>query len=321
MDSVFNFGLYFKPLIYCFRKKNRTASYCLVNRLREEIELTRLQCKASTNKNKVTAVNTLDRFVREKELDYLTVGSITADHIRAFERWALDEGFKPNYVALHMRCLRALFNRINGSGKELFKHVRTTNSQTEKRAVSETVIKHLREMTLPVGSTLDLARDVFLFCFLCMGMPLIDAAFLKKSQYSGGYICYIRQKTNRMVKIKVGYELQQLIQRLSADNSPYLLPILTSVKYNEAMRQYKRFYQRYRRSLQQIAARMGGDVRLTSYTARHTWASIAYTLGIDINTISQALAHASTRITDVYIKELCNSRLYAANEAVLNAIM
>lgn len=321
MNSVFSFGLYFKPLIYCFRKKNRTASYCLVNRLREEIELTRLQCKASTNKNKITAVNTLDRFIREKELDYLTVGSITTDHIKAFERWALDGNYKPNYVALHMRCLRSLFNHINGSGNVLFKHVRTTNCQTEKRAVSETVMKRIMEMPLPDGSSLAQARDVFLFCFLCMGMPLIDAALLKKKQFKGGYISYRRQKTGRQVRFKVGNQLQLIIHRLSTSDSPYLLPIITSSNRSEAQRQYQRFYQRYMRALQEIARKIGGDTHLTSYTPRHTWASIAYKCNVGINVIAQALTHANTNITYSYIKELCDGQLDAANAIVIQTIM
>lgn len=319
MNSVFSFGLYFKPLIYCFRKKNRTASYCLVNRLREEIELTRLQCKASTNKNKITAVNTLDRFIREKELDYLTVGSITADHIKAFERWALDEGFKPNYVALHMRCMRALFNHINGRGKELFKHVRTTNSQTEKRAVDEQIIKTLREMDLSHEHKLNLARNIFLFTFDCMGMPLIDAVMLKKSQIKGDRIVYRRQKTGRMIEVVLCPHILELINKLPDTQTPYLLPAITTIDSGVSYQQYKRFYQQYMRSLAKISERLGIGYRLTSYTVRHSWASIAYKYDVDVNVIARAYGHANANVTYSYIKEISCTQLDLAEKRVFQA--
>ena len=156
------------------------------------------------------------------------------------------------------------------------------------------------------------ARDIFLFCFYSMGIPLIDAAHLKKSQLKNGRITYYRHKTHRMVSIEVVPELAELLKRLTHENSPYLLPILTSEDETEKKKQYKRFYQRYRRALIKLSAILGDDIHLTSYVARHSWASIAYKNGISINIIAQALGHANTDITLAYIKELDNSLLHEA---------
>ena len=170
------------------------------------------------------------------------------------------------------------------------------------------------------GTSIALARDIFLFCFYGMGIPLIDAVMLRKSQLQGGYISYRRQKTNRKVKIRVSAELQRLLDLLSPADSPYLLPILTTNDRTEAKRQYRRFYQRYMRALAKIATLSNLDYRITSYTPRHSWASIAYKNNVDINIIARALGHANTNITYAYIKEINDSQLESANIIVAHAV-
>lgn len=305
------------------RKDCKTTPTSLIVLLRQTIADTRDQYKESTHKNKVTAVNTFERFLFKYNQEHspITINKLTASHIKAFERWALDEGQSPGYVALHMRCLRSLINRINGHGNELFKHVHTANCQTEKRAISEDSIKQIHGIKFAGKTSIAQNRDIFLFCFYGMGIPLIDAVMLKKSQLQGGYISYQRQKTNRMVKIKVSAEMQQLLHLLSPADSPYLLPILTTNDRTEAMRQYKRFYQRYMRSLKKIEAYLDCDCRLTSYTPRHSWASIAYKNNVDINVIARALGHANTNITYAYINDISDSQLENANLTVANAVL
>ena len=300
----------------------KAAPVSAIRRLRLEIEQTRLSSAESTTSNRITAVNTLERFLINTMAgkEPVTIDMLTPDHIKAFERWALDNGSSPGYVALHMRVLRALFNRINGRGKELFCSVRTSNCQTEKKAVSEATIRQIKNLNT-ASCNERLARDVFLFCFYGMGIPLIDAVFMKKTQLKDGYITYYRHKTRRKVRVEVVEELRQILESINGtDESPYLLPILTTEDKGEAMRQYRNFYQKYSRSLGRISARLGMARRLSSYTPRHSWASIAYKNGIDINIIARALGHASTNVTMTYIREIEDSLLDSANRTVCDAI-
>ena len=62
------------------------------------------------------------------------------------------------------------------------------------------------------------------------------------------------------------------------------------------------------------------ESNLTSYTPRHSWASIAHKKGIYINVISQALGHSNTKTTSIYIKEIENEQLEQANKIVISAI-
>lgn len=284
---------------------------------KEEIEKASCLCSRSTTENRTTALNAFEKFLLEKGDETTTADGLTIDHIKAFEKWQLDRGRKLNYVRCNLRNLRAIINRINGKGTELFGSIRTSNAQTEKRAVEEEIISKLEKSQFPKGSRKDLARDVFLFCFYAMGIPLIDAAHLKKSQYRDGQIVYYRHKTHRQVKIKVAPKLKQIIDRLSCNDSTYLLPILTSEDKDVAGLQYKRFQQNYNRILARISKDLGMESHLTSYTPRHTWASIAFEKGININVISQALGHANTRTTQNYIREISGEQLNEANLMVI----
>ena len=307
-----------------WKKKNfteETAKVSVIEQLREVIGTLRPTVAPSTHKNRVTAVNTLERFFQEEmpDREVVTAGSITADTIKAFERWSFDQNYKANYVAQNMSNLRKLIKEVRSDGGELFSLVKTSNCQTEKKAVSEETIKKIREAQLASARDI-LAKDIFLFCFFCMGMPLIDAAFLKKSQLKAGYITYFRHKTHRQVRVKIIPEIKEILDRLTDDESPYLLPILTSENHEEAMRQYYQFYQRYRRALGKISPQLGLEGKLTSYTPRHSWATIAFKKGIDINTISRALGHANTNITMTYIREIEDYQLTDANLVVCNAV-
>ena len=307
--------------LYCNKHKSQTVS--AVKRLRDEIVHTSCLCKEKTHKNKLTAVNAFEKFLTETQQQgaVLRMDDVTPFHIKAFEQWMVNKSYSLNYVRLHMRCLRALFNCINGSGKHLFKEVRTTNCQTEKRAVSEDVVKQLKDLPVSQNSSVAMARNIFLFCFYCMGMPLIDAVRLKKIQLKDNCISYRRRKTNRLITIPIGPELAELLQQLPPSPNAYLLPIITADNTAQAYHQYINFYQRYRRSLKELSCMLSGNVHLTSYVARHTWASIVYHHGGSENVIARALGHSSTNTTRTYITELCDTELVAANEIVTKALM
>ena len=283
----------------------------------EEIERASSLCSKSTTENRTTALNAFEQFLYKRGEAGTTADNLTCDQIKAFEKWLLERGRKLNYVRCNLRNLRAILNRINGKGKEIFESVKTSNAQTEKRAVDAETIRKLEEYKLPEGSRQELARSLFLFCFYAMGIPLIDAVHLQKKQYKDGLIIYYRHKTHRQVKIKVAPKLKHIIDKLSREDSPYLLPILTTEDKTTAERQYKRFLQKYNRTLAKISNELGIDANLTSYTPRHTWASIAFENGITINVISQALGHANIRTTQSYIRELSGEQLNEANLIVI----
>jgi integrase len=76
----------------------------------------------------------------------------------------------------------------------------------------------------------------------------------------------------------------------------------------------------YNHELKVLGKMAGIKIKLTSYVARHTWASLAYINKVDIAVISQALGHSSTSTTQIYIKEINGNVVFKANAFVLNIL-
>ena len=89
---------------------------------------------------------------------------------------------------------------------------------------------------------------------------------------------------------------------------------LVEVSYSSALN-------RYNRSLKELARRAGIKENLTSYVARHSWASIAYEKNIDLPVISKALGHTDTKTTLIYITEIKDKRLASANRKLLREVL
>lgn len=291
----------------------------LRNEIRREVDS---HANASTVKNNRTAVNCLERFMTERGCSLkLAFTDLTPDMMKSFETWHLEHGMKVSYSAQNMRCLRAMLNRIAGPAGNLFGDVRTSNCQTEKRALGEDTLRQIAGMDLSGNTDVMLARDLFMASFYGMGIPLIDLLNIRKSQCHNGHVTYYRRKTHRKVEIEVCPEMQYVIDRYADDSSPFLFPVLTKTDSVESMKEYRRFYQRYSYALGKVARRIGDDVHLTSYMARHSWASIAYKNSVSVNDIAQALGHSNAKITYAYIKDIDISHLSKANSIVVAAIL
>lgn len=307
----------------CARNRARQT---LITCLREEALRLQGQCSESTHTNRLTAINSLENFLCDTQPKARTIAlaDLTNDHIKAYVHWAIGHGLSVNYIRCNLRNLRALLNRLAPEGgRKLFDDIQTGNLRTDKRSAGEDTIRRLIQLPMEADTPDSRARDIFLFCLLMMGMPLIDAAYLRRKQVDEGYIVYSRRKTHRRVRVHITPELKAVIRRLSSaspHDSPYLLPILTSTAPNEAARQYQRFLQRYNQRLADISSRLGLERRLTSYTARHTWASLAFQYGVSPNTISQALCHSNPNTTLTYISDLSNAQLDQANNVVINGL-
>lgn len=297
----------------------------LVRRLRQEIDKASLACSSSTTINRRTAVNALEKFFNERLEGgkHITIGTLNADHIKGFERWHVEKRLTANYCACNMRNLRALLNRIGGMERQehvrlLFKDVRTKKTQARtKKAVSEETIVRLASLETEADSFEETAKDLFLFCLMSRGMPLIDALYLKKSQLKDGRIIYNRHKTQNMARPEATPGVMRIIEKYSSGDSDYLLPFLTSTDPVDSERQYRNFLQKYNRTLTKLSKRIAPDCKLTSYTPRHSWASIAHKLGISDNDISQALAHTNTSTTQEYLKSICDEKIDEDNRRVL----
>ena len=275
----------------------------------------------STKQNYLTSLRSFYSYLGDKDI---SLSSIDSDTIMGFQRWLLQKGICLNTVSCYIRPLRAIYNRAVEEDiiidSHPFKKSFTGMAKTTKRSISEDDIRRIQHLELDEHTSVSFSRDLFLFSFYTQGMPFVDIAFLRKSQLHDGSITYQRHKTGQKVVVKLRQCMTEIINRYIDDNREFVFPLISSDFSTSAERQYLLALGQYNRDLKKIAMYAGIDCNLTSYCARHTWASVAYNQNVDLPVISKALGHTDTQTTMIYIRELNDNRLAEANKKILDSL-
>lgn len=256
----------------------------------------------------------------------LSFSEITPGFVDGYSDWLAKRGLKKNSVSFHMRILRAVFNKgvRKGMVKQNFpfSEVYTGIDKTVKRCLPEDVVSKLKALDLRNNSYIQTARDMFLFSLYTRGMAFVDMAYLKKENIQGKVIFYRRKKSNSIMKVKIEKEISEIIScyESKSKNSPYIFPILkdTTESVNHSL--YLRALGLYNYRLRLLAEMIGYKGSLSSYTARHTWASMVYKLEVPLSVISAGLGHTTEKVTRIYLESLDSSKVDKANRKLINAI-
>mgnify|MGYP000029502237 CR=1 FL=1 len=251
---------------------------------------------------------------------------ITALLMEEFEMYLKKRGNGLNSISYYMRILKAAYNyalkkRWIKENKYPFQNVFTGIEKTAKRAVDEGVVQKLGQLDLQSKPMLDLAKDMFFFSLYTRGMSFIDIARLKKENISGNILVYKRHKTNQKIEVTLPDCAMRIIRKYAAvmTESEYLFPLLYSPKRKKTT-VYPTALHNHNDRLKKISGLLGLSTCLTSYTSRHTWASLAKKNGVETYVIGEAMGHTSENTTRIYLTFLDNTVLDKANEVVINSI-
>lgn len=159
--------------------------------------------------------------------------------------------------------------------------------------------------------------------FLLRGLPFVDLAYLRKSDLRGNVITYRRRKTGRSLSVTLTPEAMLLLEKhISRDlSSPYLFSILHSIEGSqEAYREYQLALRSFNQHLELLGQWLGLESKLSSYTARHTWATTAYYCEIHPGIISEAMGHSSITVTETYLKPFRSRKIDEANNRIVDFV-
>lgn len=277
--------------------------------------------KIRTTETYSTMLNSFVRF-RGNRGDVL-FREIDSNLMVEYETWLKTTGVCPNTSSYYIRNLRAVYNRAVEKGLTIqqypFKHVYTGIAKTVKRAVPLNVIRRIRDLDLVLHPSMDFARDIFMFSFYTRGMSFVDMAFLKKKDLRNGILSYRRQKTGQQLFIKWEKPMQEIVGKYDTAVTPYLLPIIRDTDTDEWI-QYKNAVHLVNAKLKKIGEQLKLSMPLTSYVARHAWASIAKSKNISVSIISEAMGHDSENTTRIYLASLDMSVMDKANSLILKSL-
>lgn len=256
------------------------------------------------------------------EWETLTFEDITYKWMTEFSEFL--KSCKTNTVSIHQRNIRAVFNDAIKNDIITcypFKKFKIESEVTPKRSLLPEQLVTLRDYECEEHQTQ--YRDLFMLIFYLIGINTKDLFNLTDKDIVNGRIEYKRAKTGKWYSIKIEPEAKELIDRYKGKN--YLLNVLD--RYNN----YQDFCHRMNDNLSEIGPverkGLGGKKHrdplfpeLTTYWARHTWATIAHKIGISKDTISMALGHEfGCKTTDIYI-DFDMEKVDEANRKVIDYI-
>ncbi|MBD5271247.1 MAG: site-specific integrase [Bacteroides sp.] len=281
---------------------------------------------SKTNKGtKGVYQHTLDRIrLFDPDIDKKSFEEIDLKWLTAFEAFCAQTASK-NARNIHLRNIRAVFN--NAIDYELttaypFRRFKIRPEATRKRSLT---VEELRKLfSYPVEPYAEIYSDLFKLIFMLIGINTVDLHGLKAIT-KDGRIEYKRAKTGRLYSIKVEPEAMKIIEKYRGVNG--LLCIAD--RWNDS----RNFRHQINKALQRIGeverkGRGGKKIitsafpELTTYWARHSWATIAADLDIPDAVISQALGHSgdTNSTTAIYIKRN-EKKVDEANRRVLDWVL
>ena len=255
---------------------------------------------------------------------------LTPEWVKRFEVSLRERGCSWNTVSTYLRTLRAVYNRAVDQRKaayvpHLFRSVYTGTRADHQRALDGEDMKKVftrlpKSTAAPAVRT---AQDLFILMFLLRGLPFVDLAYLRKSDLQGNVITYRRRKTGRSLSVTLTPEAMFLLQKyMNRDaSSPYLFPILRSREgTQEAYREYQLALRGFNYQLALLGKLLGLKDKLSSYAARHTWATTAYYCEIHPGIISEAMGHSSITVTETYLKPFHSKKIDEANRQIIDFV-
>ena len=255
--------------------------------------------------------------------------------LKGYEMFLIRSGKKENTIGIRFRSLRVLYNKA--VSEKIVKpeyypfdnfKVGKFHEQTMKRAISKEDIKRIIELDLRTVTTyhspyLSLGRDLFLFSYLSCGINLTDMARIRYSDIFDGRLSYHRQKTGKLISFllqPMALDIIAKYRKPDAAPNDYIFPILdrrihkTPIQIRDKVRKANKAANK---ALKRIGEKLGIPIDLTTYVARHSYATVLKRSGVSTAIISESLGHSSEKVTQIYLDSFENSQI---DEAMKNLL-
>jgi len=167
-----------------------------------------------------------------------------------------------------------------------------------------------------------------MFSFYMIGMNFTDMAFLQYKNVKKDRLVYIRKKNNKEFNLALSDKAKAIIEiyrthnfyhdpkKPKKDNDSYVFPIIKRSDPQEIKFDIKNGLKQMNKYIRKIAEKLEIDEHLTSYVARHSWASIGKKLNVSLAAISDSMGHSDMKTTEIYLDELDTSVIDDTNKLI-----
>ena len=262
----------------------------------------------------------------------MALEAIDLDYLKGLELYLRQRGNKDNSIATRFAIFKAIYNKAVKEGKVAVKQnpfsiyqVGSLWAKTRKRAIDKDDIQRLIDLEITEGHTTEyrrLAKDLFLFSYFTAGMNFGDIARLRYKDILRGRVNYSRHKTQKLLSFQLVPMALQILEKygMAGHGEDYIFPILNRHEHTTPQQIFNRLHKVLRkvnRELKTLGEQIGLEMPLTTYVARHTFATVLKRSGVNIAIISESLGHSDLSTTQIYLDSFENSQIDAAMQNLL----
>jgi site-specific recombinase XerD len=252
-----------------------------------------------------------------KEPKKLLFQDITVKFLNDYETWMTANNKSFTTVGIYLRGLRVIFNwaiELKNTEQDLYpfgvKRYEIPASTNPKKAFDSTQLQTLFQVKAETPEQ-EKARDFWFFSFVCNGMNMKDILHLKWKNLDDGQIIFVREKTKRTKKANsrpiqvplTDFAKSFIEQYGTKEGNPngFIFPILDEKMTAEKLHSVKSNFIRFiNQHIKQLAKANGLTADISTYWARHSFATTAVRKKASLEFVSEALGHSDLKTTKNY---------------------
>lgn len=265
--------------------------------------------------------NSLIKFNRHLDIPF---PEMDCNWLKRYETWLRKQGKSENTIGIRFRNIRMIFNlamnmelvKLENYPFKRFK-VSKLHQETAKRALSkEEVLSIINYPIMGIDYYTKLAINLFTFSYFMGGINFVDMAYLTERNIIDNRLVYNRKKTAKLINLPMQQRAYMVLKEYKKINEPYLFPILSSKHKTEQQRlnRLHKVITKVNKALKNIGEELHIPIKLTTYVARHSYATVLKRAGVATSIICESLGHSSEKVTQIYLDGFENSQIDKAME-------
>lgn len=265
--------------------------------------------------------NSLIKFNRHLDIPF---SEMDCSWLKRCETWLRKQGKSENTIGIRFRNIRMIFNLAINMGlvkpeSYPFKQLKVSklHQETAKRALTKDEILSVVNYNI-TGKNFycRLAVHLFTFSYLMGGINFVDMAYLTERNIVSNRLIYNRRKTSKLINLPMQERALLVLKEYKDSNKPYLFPILSASHKTEQQKlnRLHKVITKVNKALKCIGEELNIPIKLTTYVARHSYATVLKRAGVSTSIICESLGHSSEKVTQIYLDGFENSQIDKAME-------
>jgi integrase/recombinase XerD len=263
-----------------------------------------------------STLGSLKKFMADKDKELL---SINTSYLLKYESHLIERGCAITTRSIYFRTLRTLWRAAirNKQCPEThypfadFPFNKYNKPRTKKRAISKAQIDLIAAASIdPKNDILVNSRNYFLFSYYCRGINFVDLASLKWTNIVEDELYYVRMKTKEEFRFKLHPAALTILEHYrhleGNSDAGYIFPII--YKRHATLQSIRDRRQKVRtrtnKEIKALGVSLGIEKPLTTYVARHSYATTLRRNGVSKENIGRSLGHDSLKTTDIYLEDI-----------------